>query len=130
MWQMGLSQRATDARKRIVINLTSQVHDDRSCVAFTVGNAALAQGFDVAVFLDSDAVELSRKHACAQPQEPLDSLAELIDHFASSGGDIWVCSACLQHRGLSHSELIAGIVVTDASKMMEWIAEGAQVISY
>ena len=74
--------------KRLVVNLTTQPGDDRSSVAFTVANAALAQGFEVAVFLSSDGVELSRDGACEfDHSQPLRPLADLIESFTDNGGN-------------------------------------------
>jgi predicted peroxiredoxin len=117
--------------KRLVVNLTTQPGDDRSSVAFTVANAALAQGFEVAVFLSSDGVELSRDGACEfDHSQPLRPLADLIQSFTDKGGLVWTCSPCFKHRGLKEDEIIEGSTITGAANMIEWIATGAQVISY
>jgi predicted peroxiredoxin len=117
--------------KRLVVNLTTLPGNDRSSVAFTVANAAIAQGFEVAVFLSSDGVELSRNGASDfEHSQPLKPLAELIEAFTEKGGQVWTCAPCFKHRGLKEEETIQGNVITGAANMIEWIAMGAQVISY
>jgi predicted peroxiredoxin len=121
----------TTTKNRLVVNLTTSAASDRSSVAFTVANAAISQGFEVAVFLSSEGVELSRNTACefthAQPLKPL---AELIASFTERGGLVWACTPCFKHRGLKQDEIIDGSIVTGAGPMLEWIAMGATVISY
>ena len=117
--------------QKLIVNLTSNASDDRSSVAFTVANAALSKGFEVAVFLTADGVELSRDGGCEFTHvQPLKPLAELIEGFAGSGGVVWACTPCFKHRGLKEDEVIDHGVVTGAGPMLEWISEGAQVISY
>ena len=41
--------------KKLIVNISNNAKDDVSTVAFTVANAALTKGLDVAVFLSSDA---------------------------------------------------------------------------
>ena len=117
--------------QKLVVNLTTNATDDRSTVAFTVANAALSKGFDVAVFLNADGVELSRRGGCEYTHvQPLKPLAALIESFAESGGTVWACTPCFKHRGLKEDEVIEGGIVTGAGPMLQWIADGAQVISY
>ena len=54
----------SDNNKSLVVNLTANANDDVSSVAFTVANAALSKGRNVAIFLSSDGVELSQTVAC------------------------------------------------------------------
>lgn len=121
----------SDNNKRLVINVTSGAGSDKCSVAFTVANAALSQGFDVAVFLSSEAVELSRDGSTEFTHvQPLKPLAELIGSFTSAGGIVWACTPCFKHRGLRETEVIQGATVTGAGPMLEWIAMGAQTLSY
>jgi predicted peroxiredoxin len=117
--------------KKLVVSLTNNATNDRSSVAFTVANAALSKGFEVGVFLTADGVELSRDGGCELTHvQPLEPLAELIESFTNSGGVVWACTPCFKHRGLREDEVIDGAIVTGAGPMLEWISEGAQVVSY
>ena len=121
----------SDQNKKLVISLTANAKDDASTVAFTVANAALSKGFDVAIFLTSDAVELSRAGAVEFTHvPPFKKLNELIEGFVGNGGVLWACSPCFNHRGLKAEETVPGTEVTGAGPMLEWIAAGAQTLSY
>jgi predicted peroxiredoxin len=116
--------------KKLVVLLSHDANDDRSSVAFTIANAALSTGMQVAVFLTSNAVELSRDGACELTQvKPLKPLNELIEGFLEKGGTVWACTPCFQHRGLGAEKLHEKVIVTGAGPMLEWVQAGASTLS-
>jgi predicted peroxiredoxin len=118
-------------KKRLVVSVTNNASNDRSTVAFTIANAALAKGYEVGVFLNADGVEISRRGGCEYTHvQPFKPLAELIESFTGNGGVVWACTPCFTHRGLREDEVIEGAVVTGAGPMLEWVESGAQVVSY
>src|SRR5688500_16847335 len=88
-WKVGATRpvsrgtRAAISRRmaqKLVIVLAHGGNDDRSSVAFTIANAAMSGGMQVAVFLTSDGVELSKDGSCDLTQvQPFKKLDELID---------------------------------------------------
>lgn len=117
--------------KKLVLTLSANSNDDVSTVAFTVANAALSKGFEVGIFLTSDAVELSRTAACEYTHvQPFKKLNELIEAFTTNGGTLWVCSPCFNHRGLNAEETVEGAEVVGAGPMLDWILEGAQTLTF
>jgi predicted peroxiredoxin len=116
--------------KKLVVTLGHGGNDDKSSVAFTIANAALSTGMEVAVFLTSDGVELGRDGAAAFTQVlPFKSLPDLIDGFLDRGGRVWACAPCFRHRGLDVDDTAEKVIVTGAGPLLEWVAEGASVIS-
>jgi len=117
--------------KKLVLSITANANDDRSTVAFTVANAALSKGLKVAIFLSSDGVELSRAGSTDFSHvPPFKKLDELIEGFVANGGVLWTCAPCFNHRGLKTEETVKGAEVTGAGPMLDWIADGAQTLSY
>lgn len=117
--------------KKIIVNLSTGGKEDKSTVAFTVANGALGKGMEVAVFLTSDAVDLCRDGSCEHTfVAPFKPLNELISTFMANGGLLWACTPCFNHRGLNENETVKGTIVTGAGPMLEWIEEGATVVSY
>lgn len=117
--------------KKLVITLSVNTNDDVSSVAYTVANAALSKGFEVGIFMTSDAVELSKEGACDYTHvQPFKKLTELITSFTSNGGTLWTCSPCFNHHGMNADETVDGAVVVGAGPMLDWIAEGAQTLSF
>lgn len=117
--------------KKLVLTLSANANDDVSTVTFTVANAALSKGMDVGIFLTSDGVELSKEGGNEYTHvAPFKKLSELIEGFTTSGGVLWACSPCFNHRGLQVDQTVSGTEVTGAGPMLEWIAEGAQTLSF
>ena len=99
--------------KKLVLTLSVNPNNDVSTVAFTVANAAISKGFEVGIFLTSDAVELSREGACEYTHvQPFKKLSELVENFTSNGGTLWACSPCFNHHGLNTDETVNGTIVT------------------
>ncbi len=117
--------------KKLVLTLSVNSNDDVSTVAFTVANAAISKGLKVGMFLTSDAVELSKEGGNEYTHvAPFKKLNELIDGFVSQGGTLWACAPCFNHRGLNPDETITGTEVVGAGPMLDWIANGAQTLSF
>jgi predicted peroxiredoxin len=121
---------AMSDKKKLVVLLAHNANDDKSTVAFTIANAALSTGMEVAVFLTSDAVELSREggHDLTHVQ-PFKKLDELVDGFLEQGGVVWACTPCYRHRGLKEGDNKDKVVITGAGPLIEWVQAGAATIS-
>lgn len=115
---------------KLVILLAHGGNDDKSSVAFTIANAALSTGLQVAVFLTSDGVELARDGSCDLTQvQPFRKLDELIEEFMGKGGTVWACAPCYKHRGLDDARNYEKVVVTGAGQLVEWVKAGATTLS-
>ena len=116
-------------QNKLVVVLASNANDDRSSVGFTIANAALSKGMQVAVFLTSDGVELAKDGGCDLTHvQPFKKLDELIDGFLEKGGTVWACSPCYQHRGLEAEKNYEKVIVTGAGPLIEWVQAGAATI--
>lgn len=117
--------------KKLVVTVAHGTNNDKSSVAFTIANAALSTGMEVAIFLTSDGVELSREKASdLTTVSPFKPLGELIEGFVQNGGVLWTCSLCFQHHGLDVEDTVEGNMVTGAGPMIDWIASGASTLSF
>jgi predicted peroxiredoxin len=115
---------------KLVILLAHGANDDKSSVAFTIANAALSTGMQVAVFLTSDGVELARDGSCDMTLvQPFRKLDELIEDFTGKGGIVWACTPCYKHRGLDDAKNYEKVLVTGAGPLVEWVKGGAATIS-
>ncbi len=119
------------SKQKLVIVLTKGTNNDVSSVAFTIANAALGKGMDVGIFLTSDGVDLSRENGSEYTHvAPFKTLKELISHFLDNGGTLWACAPCFNHHGLNPEETYDRSDVVGAGPMLEWIADGAQTLSF
>ena len=118
---------------KVVINLATGMEDpERVMIAFLVGQAATANGKQVAMFLTKDAVHLGIPgHAQGEACEGCPPIERLFEQYAEGGGELLVCPICVTSRGLEGTELVPNARVAGATPLWEWIGdEAATVFSY
>lgn len=121
----------TKSDRRLVVIITTGSNSDLSTIGFTVANAARSTGKEVAVFLTSDGVYCGKEgYSDLASFKPFKNLDELITAFIDAGGTVWACTPCVQHRGIKQEDLKAGVIVTGAGPLLDWITNGAQTISF
>ena len=119
--------------QKVVINLATGLEDgERVIVAFLVGNAALEQGKQVAMFLTKEAVRLALPgYADATACEGCPPLARLFQQYADGGGELLVCPICFNTKKLDEAQLVGNARLAGATPLWDWIGEGpATVFSY
>ena len=119
-------------QKKMVIVVTNGFNDERSSVAWSVANGAIATGFRVTVFLVSSGVDWVRRGAAenARPN-PLDPpMKEMIQTVLDGGGGVLVCPPCAGVRGYDADDLIEGVTMAGSVAMHGLIAEGAQALCF
>jgi len=118
---------------KVVINLATGMEDqERVIVAFLVGNAALEQGRQVAMFMTKEAVRLAVSGvAVGVACDGCPPLERVFAQFAENGGELLVCPFCFNTRGLDASQLVANARIEGATPLWQWIGdEPATVFSY
>lgn len=119
-------------KRKMVIVVTAGMSDERSSVAWSVANGAIATGFEVTMFLVSDGVDWVRKGAAGKARlNPLDPpIGEMMQTVLDSGGDIFVCPPCAGVRGYEKEDLIEGATLAGSVAMHALIMEGAAALSF
>ena len=117
---------------KIVIVNTRGLDDERSSVAWSIANTAVASGMEVTMFLVSAGVDWVRKGAADAAQlNPLDpKMSEMIGTVVAAGGQILVCPPCAKVRGYNEDSLIDGAVLAGAPALLEKIVAGAETVSF
>jgi len=119
-------------QKKMVIVVTRGVDDERSSVAWSVANGAVATGFQVTMFLVSAGVDWVRKGAAERARpNPLDPpVGDMIRTVQDNGGQILVCPPCAAVRGYEADDLIEGATLAGSVSMHALIMEGAAALSF
>jgi len=119
-------------KKKLVILITRGLDDERSSVAWSIANAAIASAFEVTIFLAASGVDWVRKGAADVARlNPLDPpLKDMIGNFISNGGKILACPPCAKVRGYTEDHLIDGVTVAGAPAMLAVVKEGAATLSF
>lgn len=119
-------------QKKLVIINSRGFDDERSSVAWSIANTAVASDMDVTVFLVAAGVDWVRKGAIGVAQlNPLDpTMGDMIGNFIGNGGRILVCPPCAKVRGYAEDSLIDGAMIAGAPVMLEQIQKGASALSF
>lgn len=118
--------------RSLVVLMTRGLDDERSSVAWSVANGAVACDMEVTVFLTSSAVDWARRGAADLARlNPLDPpVGEMIGNVLAAGGRVLVCPPCAKVRGYAPDDLIPGVMVAGAAAMLEVVRQGAATLSF
>ena len=86
---------------------------DKATVGLTLANAALDIEEQVSVVFTSEGVRLAVKGYAdgIDNGEPFKPMKQLIRQVLEKGGELKVCTPCMQKRGLRESDMIEGVDV-------------------
>lgn len=104
---------------------------ERAAQAFTVAATAIASGFEVSLWLTSEASNFALPGVAESFElshsAPLHELRDVI----LSGGRITLCTQCAARRNIKDSDLIPGIEIKGSSSFVEEIMQdGVQALIY
>jgi len=119
-------------QKKLVIVNSRGFDDERSSVAWSIANTAVASGVRVTMFLVAAGADWVRKGAAvvARPN-PLDpTMSDMIGNFIAQGGRILVCPPCAKVRGYGEDDLIDGATLAGAPVMLEELLSGANSLAF
>lgn len=121
-----------EKREKIVIFVTHGPEDpERASLPFVTGNAALAMDVEVTVMLQGTAVLIAQKgtydHVFAAGLPPL---KDLLNSFLEQGGNLIVCTPCIDERKIDKEGLIEGAVPVKAGRAVMEILEATNVLNY
>jgi len=119
-------------QQKMVVVVTRGVDDERSSVAWSVANGAVASGFNVTMFLVSSGVDWVRKGAAERARpNPLDPpVKDMMQTVMDNGGQILVCPPCAGVRGYEAEDLVDGVTLAGSVSMHALIREGAATLSF
>ena len=121
----------TEQKKLVIVN-SRGFDDERSSVAWSIANTAVASDMNVTMFLVAAGVDWVRKGAAEVAQlNPLDpTMTDMIGNFLANGGRILVCPPCARVRGYTAESLIDGATIAGAPVMLEEINAGAAALTF
>ena len=122
----------TEGTNKLVVVITRGLDDERSSVAWSVANGAIASGMELTVFLVSSGADWVRKGATSAARlNPLDpTIDEMVKKVIDAGSTIMVCPPCAKVRGYSEEDLIDGVVIAGSVSMLEVVKQGAATLSF
>ena len=121
-----------EKKEKLVIFGTHGPEDpERACLPFVIGNAALVMEVQVTIMLQAGAVFLAKKgcyeHVFAAGLPPL---KELIQSFIEQGGQLLICTPCIQERNILPDMLVDIAKPVKAARAVMEILEATNVMTY
>jgi predicted peroxiredoxin len=119
-------------QKKLVVKVLSGLSDpERTAQAFTVAATALASGFEVSLWLTSDASDFALPGRAAEFELPHAApLQDLLESLLA-GGAVTLCTQCAARRGITTDQILPGIAIKGAASFVEEImVEGVQALVY
>ena len=119
-------------KKKLVVVVTCGFNDERSSVAWSVANGAIASDMEVTMFLVSSGVDWVRKGAVDTARlNPLDPpIKDMIQTVLDSGAKILVCPPCAGVRNYGADDLIEGATLAGSVAMLEHVKMGASTVTF
>jgi len=115
----------------MVIVISRGLDDERSSVAWSISNAAIASDMELTVFLVSAGVDWVRKGAAdAAHLNPLDpSMKDMVGNVMANAR-VLACPPCCKVRGYGEADLLEGVTLAGAPAMLEVVKQGAATLSF
>jgi len=119
-------------KQKLVVIVTNGFNDERSSVAWSVANGAIASDMQVTMFLVSSGVDWVRKGAAEKARlNPLDPpIRDMIQTVIDNDGKILVCPPCAGVRGYDQGDLIDGVVLAGSVAMLAEVQQGAATLTF
>ncbi len=118
--------------KVIYFCTTAGENPEKASIPFVMGNAALAMEIEATVALQGNGVFLAQpEYVAHMPQGGhFPPLKKLITDFIELGGKLAVCVPCMKYRNIEKSDLIEGISLTAAGKLVVEAIEADVALVY
>jgi predicted peroxiredoxin len=121
-----------DMARALVVKATAGSDAPERCAqAFTVAATAVAAGVDVSLWLTGESTWFAVPGRAAEFELPHSApLPDLLDAVLA-GGRVTVCTQCAARRGITESDVLAGVRIAGAAAFVEEaLAENAQALVY
>jgi predicted peroxiredoxin len=122
----------SDMARALIVKATAGSDAPERCAqAFTVAATAVAAGVDVSLWLTGESTWFAVPGRAAEFELPHSApLPDLLDAVLA-GGRVTVCTQCAARRGITESDVLAGVRIAGAAAFVEEaLADNAQALVY
>lgn len=117
--------------ERLLINCTyGEDEAERATVPYIVASTAVASGQEAIVVCTAEGVwtgVAGRQEGIAEDGMP--PLVDLYGQLIDGGGEVWLCSACTNLRGITEDDLARGARIVGAAQIVEAVASGGRSVT-
>jgi predicted peroxiredoxin len=119
------------AEKLVIIVTHGPDEPELATLPFVMAAGALVSEMEVFMAFQAEGVQLVTKGgADGVHAEAFPPLQELIDTVGAIGGLLMPCSPCLESRGIAEDELLDGVEVIGAARLVSEIASATATLNY
>ncbi|MBN2681778.1 MAG: DsrE family protein [Bacteroidales bacterium] len=117
--------------KIVIISTIGLENPEKATLPFVFATAAQSMDVEVVMFLQSEAVVLSKKGEAENVRaHGLLPLKELLDNFYDEGGKLYICAPCIKERGISAKDLVQGAEPAAAGTLVDEVISAKSVLTY
>lgn len=104
---------------------------EKATLPFVLANGCIAMEVKPVIILQADAVWLGVKGKAEAIHAPgLDPLKKLLDNVLAEGHKIIACSPCVKERKITEEDLLPGVYIAGAAKVIEELTTSTAQLSY
>lgn len=101
---------------------------ERATVPFIAASTAAVSGQRAIVVCTAEAVRLGTEGYAEQVEcEGMPPLADLFRQLVDGGGEVWLCSACTNTRGITGDDVVDGAQIVGAARIVEALTQGKAI---
>lgn len=98
---------------------------------FALATGGMAMGYQPAIILQGKGVMIALKGFASHIHfEKTNPLKDLVNAYIEAGFKLLVCSPCMEKRKLKEEDLIDGVLVIGAARVIEEISSSDHVLRY
>ncbi|MFT5895568.1 MAG: putative peroxiredoxin [bacterium] len=103
---------------------------EKATVSMIIAGASAAKEDETAVFMTGEAVRMGTKGGVdGLGVENYPAMAELFNSYLRNKGQLWVCPACANARGINADDLVEGAEIAGAARSIAFLNAGAQLLA-
>jgi tRNA 2-thiouridine synthesizing protein D len=111
----------------VLIN-EAPIGKERAFTGLRFATTCVLEGHTVKLFLMENGVYVAKKGQ--NPSADASNLGEYLKELIEGDVEVKACVVCCKARGLSESDLIAGIKVASMNELVEWTATSDKVVVF
>ena len=121
----------SDNEKLVIISTIGEDNPEKATLPFVLATAAQASDVEVILILQANAVVIGKKGEAEKINaKGFMPLKELVDKYISFGGNLLLCSPCLQVRNITKDDIINGSTIIAAGTVAAEVISAKSVVTY
>lgn len=101
---------------------------ERPYTALRFARTCDIEGHKVKIFLMENGVYLAKKGQKPSPDQV--NLSEHLEDMIAGGHEVKACGVCMQARGLSENDLIAGVKAATMHELVDWTTTSDKIVVF